>query len=339
MKPLHELETQRRRMLAREALLVQEMNRLYARSDKILRTRLEALTKELKGLAREDALWGFFQREKVQHLLDQIEVEIARSAPAMARAVTNAQSRSARAGLQDVAWIGRARVVTGWVRLPQGELTALTGFMSDGTPLADRFLREGADAVSRAREVMFQGILEGKGSAVIGRRLHTAVRTITRGNAVLIARTESHRAYRRATIASYASNSRVTRGWRWLAAKDGRTCPICLALDGTEHPLTEEFGSHPACRCVPVPVLLGRDLNYGPTGQEWFAVQPESTQRKILGASRHRLYRDGKIALPDLVRRVPSVWGPTAGAKSLRQLMDEGVVTAEDVLGARKRAA
>jgi len=339
MEAWREAAKNRRALLKREAALVGEIDRLYARSDKLLRVRLTALTRELKGLDLMDAPARFFQREKVQTLLREIKTTLDRNAPAMAQRVTEAQAEGLTAGLADTAWIGRARLVANWIRLPVDELQALVGFTADGMPLAQRFLREGAEAAAKAREVLFDGILNGRGSRVIGRQLQQAVRTLSRGNAVLIARTESHRAYRTATIQSYAHNSHVTRGWRWLCSKDARSCPACLALDGTVHPLSEHFGSHPACRCTAQPVLIGRDLDYGPTGQEWFAEQPAGVQRKILGPARHRLYEAGKLKLPDLVHRVPSIWGPTAGVKSLKSLVNDGIITAEDVLGARKRAA
>lgn len=154
---------------------------------------------------------------------------------------------------------------------------------------------------------------------------------------MLIARTESLRAYRTAAIDSYAYNSQVVGWWRWVAAKDPRTCPACLALDGTEHPLTEQFGSHPGCRCVAVCVVKGREIDFGPTGREWFSSQSESRQLAILGRAKFRLYTVGKITLDDLVHRVPSKWGPTAGIKSIGQLVREGKLTGEEAAWARSR--
>lgn len=337
--PIDAARTARKGLLAREQKLAETMLRLYRRSERRLKARLKDLEKELTSLSPEDAPGKFFARERVQAQLRQIRTEIELLSPRAASVVESAQRVSAIAGARDAEVLAKATAVTSWNRLPTQQLEALAGFMADGTPLHERLLKEGAEAVERAREVLFDGVLNGRGASRIGRELANAVSTITRNNAVLIARTESLRAYRTAAIDSYAYNSQVVGWWRWVAVKDPRTCPACLALDGTEHPLTEQFGSHPGCRCVAVPIIEGRKMDYGPTGQEWFDSQPESRQVAILGRGKHMLYREGKIGLGDLVHRVPSKWGPTGETKSLRRLVEDGLITADDRLRVLARSA
>ncbi len=51
--------------------------------------------------------------------------------------------------------------------------------------------------------------------------------------ALRISRTEMLRAYREATRRNYQANGDIVAGWRWLCAKQARTCAACLAMDGT----------------------------------------------------------------------------------------------------------
>jgi SPP1 gp7 family putative phage head morphogenesis protein len=338
MEAWREVSRARRDLLTRESKLVAEMQRLYLRSEKLLQARLLDLRKEVVSVRPGEDIGLFFRRERVITLLSQIEGEIRGLGPQAGGIVSAAQSAGIVAGVEVAEKLTRG-LVTAWNRLPTMQLETLAGYMADGTPLGARLAKEGAEAAVRAKEVLFDGLLNGRGARQIGRELHQAVSTVTRYNATVIARTESLRAYRTATIDSYALNSEVVSAWRWISSKDKRTCAACIALDGTIHPLTESFGSHPACRCQAVPELIGRAMDYGQTGREWFAEQPESVQRRILGPAKHRLYAAGKIDLPDLVDRHPSVWGPTGNVKSLRQLAAEGKISQEDRIGALKRAA
>ena len=43
-------------------------------------------------------------------------------------------------------------------------------------------------------------------------------------------------------------------GWRWQAALTGNTCPVCISMHGSIHPVEEEMESHINCRCCSVPV-------------------------------------------------------------------------------------
>lgn len=51
--------------------------------------------------------------------------------------------------------------------------------------------------------------------------------------ALRISRTEMLRAYREATRRNYQANGDIVPGWRWLCAKQPRTCAARLAMDGT----------------------------------------------------------------------------------------------------------
>jgi SPP1 gp7 family putative phage head morphogenesis protein len=139
--------------------------------------------------------------------------------------------------------------------------------------------------------------------------------------ALTIARTEHLRAYRGASLRSYQENADILRGWQWRASPSRRTCPVCLAMDGTEHPLDEAFGSHVNCRCTPIPLLRDRPTPARETGEEWFARQPAAVQREMLGPGKYALYQQGQIGLADLVGVTHDPqWGTVRYQRSIREL-------------------
>jgi SPP1 gp7 family putative phage head morphogenesis protein len=339
MEDVPKINESRNSLLHREQKLASDIHTLYARSEKALIARLNALSRELKGLTKDEAPGKFLQRERVLALLLQIEDVIKQNGDRAAEITTRAQALNASMALRDSALFYEAGLVSTWNRLPVEALDTLAGMMADGTPLSQRLAREGRDAAERAKQVLFDGVLQGKNARYIAKELRKAAVDLTRENALVIARTESIRAYRESTLESYKANTGTIRAWRWLCSKSLRTCPVCLALDGTIHPLTEAFGSHPACRCVPVAVLIERNIDLGKTGREWFAEQSEDRQKLILGPAKHKLYSEGHITLDDLVDRRPTVWGPSARVRSLTDLILQGTITPEQAKEARRRAA
>lgn len=141
-------------------------------------------------------------------------------------------------------------------------------------------------AVSQAAASVF-GVAPGPRE--VARRITQSFGTAP-AKARLIARTELLHSYRAAALERYAINPAVT-GWYWLAALDGKTCPICWGMHGTVHPSEEPFGSHPNCRCTPVPIVGGRPLPE--LGEDRFAALTLGQQRAILGPGRLAAYSEG----------------------------------------------
>ena len=325
-------------LLLREQALADDLMRVYGRSERRLRGEINKLNQELKDWKEGDPPGKFFQRERVQSHLNQIQ-SIIKQLSQVATGITSASlEKNVAAAMADAEKIVGSIGVR-WTALPRHTLLTLTERMTDGTPLSDRLAQEGAEAAERAKQVLFDGIVKGHGSGQIGKELVTAVVELTRDRAILIARTESIRAYRQSSIEGYRYNRHICSGWRWVCSKSWRTCPACLALDGSVHPLEEDFGSHPACRCTPVPIVIGHEEWNHQTGVEWFDKQPESIQRRILGRGLFGLYKNSVITLDQLVDRHPSPWGPTANTKSIRQLVREGLVTPSQAYNARLRGA
>lgn len=147
--------------------------------------------------------------------------------------------------------------------------------------------------------------------------------------ALTIARTESLRAFRAASLMTFAENSDSLDGWIWLSANNKRTCVSCLAMHGSVHPLTEEMQEHINGRCVAAPRVKGANLRVE-TGAERFERWAEREQRAALGPAMYEAWRDGAVRLtPGGARSVVGVhrnatWGDSVYARSLRAIVGPG---------------
>jgi len=122
----------------------------------------------------------------------------------------------------------------------------------------------------------------------------------------------------------YAANKDIIKAVRWVSVLDNRTTDICMSLDGREFPVMEgpRPPAHHQCRSTDVPVTkswkeLGikgasdkrvggrafRDVQTGQTGfspkqmtyGQWLKKQPAAVQNDILGPTRGKLFRAGKV--------------------------------------------
>jgi hypothetical protein len=134
----------------------------------------------------------------------------------------------------------------------------------------------------------------------------------------------------------YESNRDLVKGVFWNATFDSRTTQICISLDGKAwtipdyEPINHSFGfpgatAHFACRSTQVTILKSYEELNGinqekvknagkqsqftgrePQDMSWktfMAKQPASFQDKVLGKTRGKLYREGKINLDDLINK------------------------------------
>jgi hypothetical protein len=121
--------------------------------------------------------------------------------------------------------------------------------------------------------------------------------------------------------------------WGWLWSTDGedeRTCACCVALDGTLHPIDEDFDDHANGRCMPEPLdesdaglsdaQIRDNHGYDQTGEEWFAEQDAAYQRETLGPTKYAAYKAGVISLHDLVGYTFDEWGSIPYEKTLAEL-------------------
>lgn len=211
-------------------------------------------------------------------------------------------------------------------------ISRLVGATQAGSPLAKLFNGFGAEAARKASQALVTGVTTGQNPRAVASEVANQC-SISRDRALICLRQEMLRCYKGAATETYRANDDVMDQWRWMCAKQGRTCIACLMMDGTLHDLSEDLESHVQCRCTPIPItkpwgeILGRpDLPdarpHIETGADWFARQGENIQRQVLGNAKYDAWKAGKFALPSIVKHSHDKdWGRSIGEKPLRELV------------------
>jgi SPP1 gp7 family putative phage head morphogenesis protein len=175
------------------------------------------------------------------------------------------------------------------------------------------------------RDELTNGVAVGRNPRDVARSIYAKVKNnvdgVTYRRAELIARTESMRMYRGAQTANYRNNDDVVKGWVWVASLNMFTCPACLAKHMSQHPVTEDMHSHPACRCTAMPFVDDEKPDL-PFGDDWLKTQPADVQARIMGSpERLRMWKAGEITLADCVKETRHpVWGTNVTVTPIRDL-------------------
>ncbi len=226
--------------------------------------------------------------------------------------------------------LGPAGARVGFDVLPVAAIRQQVAALADGSPLADLFEQMGP----LVREMWSQALVSGIARGDNPRKVARTLAGVTIGGlvrATRIARTEMMRAYRESHHANYKANSKLIKGWMWIATFQPRTCPACLSRHGQIFPLSQKLNDHPNGRCTPAPVTktweeLGIEgieetslaAQTVETGQQWFDRQDAGTQRQILGSRGYEEYRAGRVKLEDFVTiRRSAKWGDSIQAASV----------------------
>ncbi|OLT24402.1 hypothetical protein BJF79_13755 [Actinomadura sp. CNU-125] len=197
----------------------------------------------------------------------------------------------------------------------------------------------GRDADMAMRFELVRGVKRGRNPRETARAMVDRVEGAFNGGltrAVTIARTEVLDSYRQAAAATQDAHRDVLAGWTWLATlDDGRTCPACWVMHGTEHALDEPGPQgHPQCRCSRSPrtlswAALGFDLDEPddaiPDAQAAFQSLPPDEQLQIMGPARLARLNSGAIGWGDLARRRENPgWRPSYVTTPVRDLPAAG---------------
>jgi SPP1 gp7 family putative phage head morphogenesis protein len=233
-----------------------------------------------------------------------------------------------------------AAVNIAWGRLNPDAVKHMAGYLSDGSPLKallDQIPQQTANAIHQA---LVDGIVQGRNPRVTARIIKREA-TVPLFRAERIARTETMRAYRTATMDSARNNSDIVQGWIWTSAKQVRTCGVCLGLDGQWFPLSETMASHVSCRCVPTlqtkpwSEILGKSGDDIPEtsaqtnenrGWDYYAKLTPAQQNFIVGPGKRRLLEEMKEqGVENPLRTLVGYkddpkWGPERYEKSLKDL-------------------
>lgn len=298
-------ENARRKLIERERkqalAVVAEFRKIQKRIEMDLFLLLQRIEKarQTEGNAPPALL---FEQARLRDLLNQVSDEIFASSIKLGIDTAGSQrSAIATAKQQNGEY---AELETSLNFFDSDATRRLIGIAGDGQPLAKHFARLAKPARQKMFDALFYGVATGKPNAAIAREVKAALET-TSAQAMTIVRTETNRAYREATRMFYQEAPAVV-GWRWLAALDLTTCPVCWAMHGKVFKTKTAFGTHPNCRCTMVPVFATDPKPE--TGSRAFAALTIEQQRAILGPKRLELYNQG-AGLSDFVETYRSPFG------------------------------
>lgn len=211
-----------------------------------------------------------------------------------------------------------------------GAMEEFVGFASNGSPLRDLFDKIVVDYGTDITNTLSNGILQGQNPLKIAREIKKqTMMPLYRANT--IARTESLRAARAATVQNYNKNTDLISGYVRLATGDARTCPACFALHGTVYELNQILPTHPNCRCVIVPKTktwaeitgdntIEETSDKIPTANDLFNKLSDKQKKRVLGPERYNLYKDGMPLESFVSVKQDADWGPTTYIKPLRDI-------------------
>jgi len=226
-------------------------------------------------------------------LLDQIEREMRALTGAVDTHLTNTILDAFRQGAMGRGWaLDSATGAQVRVRLPMLPAEAIRALLLTeyvGQQWSATLMYDRDDFITRIKRGLTQSMIQGEGMAAAQRRVRDelGIQTDRRKGfkrnfyrTLLIARTEIMRASNLGALATYEQNQDVLNGWEWAAARDERVCRVCGALDGKtfgfgDPQLAPPSGSHPGCRCTPVPwikdAFMADDARVRQTYAEWAA--------------------------------------------------------------------
>lgn len=328
----------RRKLLRMERSVASGLVREYGQAWRAIRKRaINAVAQYERAAAGGEtsaAVW-LYEANRLTDLQKQVEVEIARFAKYADEAITKEQKEAVRLGQKGAMDLMRSSMPSGvkvvFNQLPNSAFENLIGFLQDGSPLKVLLDELPGEAGKAAANALKTGLLLGWNPTKTARSMRDALG----GNlarALRIARTETLRSYRETSRQIFKENQHVLKGWRWVSARNERTCAMCWAMDGTEHSFDEQLEEHNCGRCSMVPITrswreLGFDIDEieairPATGIEAFGLLSDTEQLKILGPAKYAAWKEGKFKLSDLVgRKYDPQWGWTRYEKSLVELL------------------
>ena len=340
------VESFRRELLRKERRAASEMVRVYGEAWKRIKADLERLHAEYEGAKARGEKPGpdwIYQYNRARAFRDQVERELLAFAQYAEEKIRKQQWEAIEAAERHAEELTRralgkppAGLVIDWNRIDRAGVETLLGMTQTDSPLHRLLLSVSREGAKAAEDALVQGMLIGENPRDAAREMRKALGTQL-SRALTIARTETLRAHREATRASYQANSDIVKGWIWHSATDERTCAMCWAMHGTVHNVDEILDDHPNGRCAMAPEtatwsqigrMYGIDLSDLPDanpeirlGTSLFMQLPAEKQIKILGPAKWAAWKDGKFTLSDLVGRKRSrEWGTHRYEKSLAEL-------------------
>lgn len=180
------------------------------------------------------------------------------------------------------------------------------------SPLYKSLLDEFGNDAKQMIDRLITGLVAGENPRVIAGDIQRMLQTPLY-RAERIARTEILTAYRESNRATMQANSHIIKKWVWYANLT-TCCASCLGMHGTTHDVSEPMGTHPNCRCVPVPsveiIPELDDMNFGgdkiaekarTDAIKTLHNTPREQLRNRFGNAKGSLMYEGQVKLSELV--------------------------------------
>ena len=324
---VRQLRETRERLLLQEASQMQDMARRWLQVEDALEAQFSAISQQMAALkadGRELTQAQLFRQERYRSLLVQARREIDGYVTWADDLITQRQGHLAMVGLDEAALAidnsYTVQMVGNFTRLPVSAVENMIGLAGNGSPLRSLLIQASPDAINAITKTLITNTALGKNPRETARQMAKSSE-IGLQRSLVIARTEQLRVFREASRQQYIASG-VVRGYRRMAAHNGRTCAACLALDGQFYPLDTPLADHPSGRCCLVPAVKGVSGPQWQSGEDWLRDQPEAIQRETLGAGHYDLWKAG-MPLEDMVHvSYDPVWGESVGVKPLKALAD-----------------
>lgn len=250
------------------------------------------------------------RQQRVQTLLAQTRAQVDKYASwadgTIARRQRSALADGIDAGSEAIR--ATAGAALQFDKLPVAAIENLVGLAGDGSPLVDTLRNTYGDGANGILDNLINGVARGKGPAAIARQALREGLSQSLNHMMTVARTETNRVHREASLETYR-HSGVVQGYYRVCAKSTRSCLGCLMSDGQFFLLDVPFDEHVLGRCVPRPAIIGAPDLQVENGAQWFERQSDETKLKMLGPQRMELYQRGVPFRQFGVRRENATWG------------------------------
>tara|TARA_B100000795_G_scaffold269690_1_gene259950 strand:- start:102 stop:1112 length:1011 start_codon:yes stop_codon:yes gene_type:complete len=178
----------------------------------------------------------------------------------------------------------------------------------------------------RIGQIIKDGANSGATSTQMVRDIKDIVRTRTTTQAAALVRTTTNHMSTVAMEEAFSNNDDLLDGWQWVAVLDSRTSLTCAGLDGKKFTLKSDQSKPPihwGCRSRWIPMVksefdLGSEVDGerasidGPqpsntTYGGWLGRQNKGVQNEVLGSTRAKLFRSGKLSIGKFTDRKGNV--------------------------------
>jgi SPP1 gp7 family putative phage head morphogenesis protein len=218
---------------------------------------------------------------------------------------------------------GEAAITLG-PTLSRAYLASIAKLPIQGLNIGEWFDAQARTMTVETKRILQQGLVEGKGTTDIARRITADARTAgpvlsrrAKADAAAISRTTVNAVQNDAAMASYERlPASVSDSYRLLIVRDTRTSKICLglALSGRivyryDDPNRKVPPLHILCRTGVQPILKGAEQSVADQKAPitmgdyatWLTAQPVTVQNDLLGVTRAGLWRSGRMRLADAI--------------------------------------